>query len=168
MGKPCGVITHIEEIFGAESITNVAEMIERALEELGTDTMNVLYDDACHLFRHVSKRPLVYPELSTRTMKVDKFHFKNHVDPWCKKNMDPYKCDELKGVNTEIMEQTFSWLKHYAPSLKYMKSSTFNFLILDLIDRHNIDIINSKNRRFVYYSINFFVLHPVLLIEISN
>ena len=141
MGKPCGVITHIEEIFGAESITNVAEMIENALEGLGVDTTNVLYDDACHLFRHVAKRPLVYPELSMRTMKVDKFHFKNHVDPWCKNNMDPYKCDELKGVNTEIMEQTFSWLKRYAPSLKYMKSSTFNFLILDLIDRHNIDIV---------------------------
>ena len=145
MGKPCGVITHIEEIFGAESITNVAEMIERALGDLGSETVNVLYDDACHLFRHAIKRPSVYPELSTRNMKVDKFHFKNHVDPWCKQNMDPYKCDALKEVNTEVMEQTFSWLKGYAPSLKYMRSSTFNFLILDLIDRHNIDIISRKN-----------------------
>lgn len=70
MGKPCGIVTHIEEIFGAESITNVAQMIERALGDLGSETKNVLYDDACHLFRHAIKRPSVYPELSTRNMKI--------------------------------------------------------------------------------------------------
>ena len=142
MGKSCGVVTHIEEIFGAEGITNVAEMVEKALVELGLSTTLVLYDDACHLKRHVRNRDRVYPELSKRDMKVDRFHFPNHVDPWCKENMDPYKCDQLLGVNTEKMEQFFAWLKGFAGSLKYMKRCTFNFLLLDLIDRHNDEIIN--------------------------
>ena len=145
MGRSCGVVTHVEEIFGAEGITNVAEMVEKALVELGLPTTLVLYDDACHLKRHVGNREKVYPELSKRDMKVDRFHFPNHVDPWCKENMDPYKCDQLLGVNTEKMEQFFAWLKGFAGSLKYMKRSTFNFLLLDLIDRHNEEIINGKS-----------------------
>ena len=29
-------------------------------------------------------------------MVVDKFHFKNHVDVWCKQNCNPYKSDKLQ------------------------------------------------------------------------
>ena len=43
------------------------------------------------------------------------------------------------------MEQFFAWLKGFAGSLKYMRRSTFNFLLLDLIDRHNEEIINGKS-----------------------
>ena len=140
MGKPCGILTHVEEIFGAESISNVAEMVEKALVELPT-TQVVVYDDACHLNRHVRNRGKVYAELSKREMRVDRFHFPNHVDPWCKKNMDPNKSSLLRDVNTEKMEQVFAWVKGYAGSLKYMKRSTFNFMILDLIDRHNDELM---------------------------
>ena len=144
MGKPCGILIHATEIFGAESISSVAEMIEKTLQDMSANVKIIVYDDACHLMRHVKKRSKIYPQLKTRDMKVDRFHFPNHVDPWCKQNMDPSKCELLKDVNTEIMEQTFAWTKGYASSLKYMKRATFNFMILDLIDRHNSEITQSK------------------------
>lgn len=33
---------------------------------------------------------------------VDRMHFKNHVDPWCREHMDANKIPDLKGVNTEV------------------------------------------------------------------
>jgi macrodomain Ter protein organizer (MatP/YcbG family) len=33
---------------------------------------------------------------------VDRFHFPNHIDNWCKKHMNPNKVSELTGVNTEV------------------------------------------------------------------
>jgi hypothetical protein len=29
---------------------------------------------------------------------VDKFHFRNHVDKWCKTHCNPYKCRDLDEV----------------------------------------------------------------------
>ena len=75
-------------------------------------------------------------------MKVDRFHFSNHVEEWCKKNMDPAKSKFLDGVNTEVMEQTFAWVKGFAPSLRYMKKAHYMFFILDMLDRHNDEILS--------------------------
>ncbi len=71
-------------------------------------------------------------------MKIDRFHFDNHIDPWCRKHMDPATSKYLKNVNTEIMEQVFSWMKGFVPALRYMKSYNYNFFMLDMIDRHNM------------------------------
>ena len=144
MAKPCGIVVDVNEIFGGESTIHVAEMIESLLEISTSkdDIEVVLYDDACHLKRHVDCRcDRFYPHLKKCDMRVDRFHFPNHVDPWCKANMDPSKCPLLKGVNSEVMEQLFSWLKGYAPSFRYMNRAPFNFLMLDLLDRHNMDIL---------------------------
>ena len=32
-------------------------------------------------------------------MVVDQFHFKNHVDSWCKQNCNPYSSDDLQVMN---------------------------------------------------------------------
>ena len=72
----CGTIVAMVEILGGESVTQVAEVIESYLQQdfVSPDTLCLLYDDACHLKRHVGKRERVYPELSKRDMKVDRFH----------------------------------------------------------------------------------------------
>ena len=145
MGKPCGILVDVAEIFGGESITQVAEMIKNSMQALDSTADNIkciVYDDACHLKKHVDRRSsAVYPKLKQTEMKVDRFHFPNHVGVWCKMNMDPSNCTYLDGVNTEIMEQVFAWLKGYAPSLRYMKRAQYRFIILDLLDRHNEEII---------------------------
>ena len=139
MAKPCGIIVSLDEIFGGESVSQVAEVIESYLENCGYEPQCIVYDDACHLKRHVGCRH-VYPMLEKVEMRIDRFHFQNHVDPWCIANMDPSKSLFLKNVNTEIMEQIFAWVKGYASSLRYMNSYNLKFFMLDIVDRHNREL----------------------------
>ena len=148
MGRPCGYIISLAEIYGGESIHQVADLIENFLEsedkENSTRTKSALYDDGCHLQRCVNKKSSIYPKLSNIEIKIDRFHFKNHIDKWCKANMNPADSVYLKDVNTEIMEQTFAWLKGFAPSLRYMKRVNYLFVLIDMIDRHNMELGRSK------------------------
>ena len=64
----------------------------------------ICYDDACHLKkyaqnpkRHTSE---VSKKLSNLTMSVDRFHFGNHKDRWCKTNCNPYGNVHLQNVST--------------------------------------------------------------------
>ena len=91
MAKPCGVIVSMVEIFGGEFVSQVAEVIEYYLENSLIEPICLVYDDACHLKRHVDCRQ-VYPKLEGMEMKIDRFHFSNHIDSWCRKNMDKYLC----------------------------------------------------------------------------
>ena len=142
MAKPCGIIVSLVEIFGGESVSQVAEVIEDYLENCLVKPRCLVYDDACHLKRHVDCR-MVYPLLQQEEMKIDRFHFQNHVDSWCRQNMDPSKSIFLKDVNTEVMEQIFAWIKGYVPSLRYMNSFNFRFFLLDMIDRQNMELSDS-------------------------
>ena len=71
-------------------------------------------------------------------MKIDRFHFANHTDAWFQKLMNPVTSKYLNNVNTEVMEQIFSWIKGFVPALRYMKGCNYNFFMLDMIDRHNM------------------------------
>ena len=59
------------------------------------------YDDACHLKKY-AQNPIrnelteVAKRLNNITMVRDRFHFRNHVDSWCKKNRNPRTCSELE------------------------------------------------------------------------
>ena len=59
------------------------------------------YDDACHLKKY-AQNPIrnelteVAKRLNNITMVCDIFHFRNHVDSWCKKNCNPHTCSELE------------------------------------------------------------------------
>lgn len=143
-GRPCGHILGLAEIYRGESIHQVAELIEGFLENQKdpSKTTSLLYDDGCHLKRAVMKKKALYPLLFQKEIKIDRFHFKNHKEKWCKDNMDPDKSIHLKGVNTEVMEQAFAWLKGYAPSLRYMNRVTYLFILIDLIDRRNLTLLD--------------------------
>ena len=145
MGRPCGYIVGLSEIFGGESIHQVAEMIEIFLESLSNppDTKVIAYDDGRHLKRGVMNRSKQYPFLHTKEIKIDRFHYPNHTNSWCKREMNPNDSIHLKNVNTEVMEQTFAWLKGFAPSLKYMSRDHYLFVLLDVLDRHNNELIHS-------------------------
>ena len=63
----------------------------------------IVYDDACHLKKYClnPKRKFLTPvanKLSAMDMVVDKMHFRNHVDRWCKANCNPYDRSDLDGV----------------------------------------------------------------------
>ena len=61
----------------------------------------VCYDDACHLKKYAQNRMCrnitgTNQKMADTEMMIDRFHFKNHVDPWCKQPCNPYKSDDIK------------------------------------------------------------------------
>ena len=64
----------------------------------------IIYDDACHLKKY-AMNPMrmgitsISKKLGGMDMVVDKLHFRNHVDKWCKDNCNPYDRDDLEGVS---------------------------------------------------------------------
>eukprot|EP00732_Lithocolla_globosa_P002909 Lithocolla_globosa_v1_NODE_2087_length_2166_cov_20.599057.p1 type:complete len:117 gc:universal NODE_2087_length_2166_cov_20.599057:1769-1419(-) len=76
----------------------------------------IAYDDACHLFRFVQNRVKDFPiaePLALCTWMVDRLHFKNHIDKWCKENMNPANVPGIEFLSTESCENTFVWLSKY-------------------------------------------------------
>lgn len=64
----------------------------------------ICYDDACHLKKYATNPKRCDLTQTSKRLKnmeivVDKFHFKNHVDTWCKRNCNPYKCSKLDNVS---------------------------------------------------------------------
>ena len=145
-GYPCGTMTFVNEIFNSESISQVASILDGALIP-ENEVVCVTYDDACRLAKYVQnvdRKNEFKSNLPSLDLRVDKFHFKNHIDSWCKTHCDPYKSNHLNTVNTEVMEQFFSWVSKFSYMVKYMSRVRFHFFILDLIDKHNF-VNNGQN-----------------------
>ena len=86
-GYPCDNMIFVKEIFGSESISQVS----KTLDDIISPSINcIAYDDACHLSKYLQKRPEQFlHSFKNIEIKVDKFHFKNHTDSWCKTNYIP-------------------------------------------------------------------------------
>ena len=83
--KPCGTVVLFEELYGAESLTQVYGILVEYLSRLpnaARDALeNILYDDACHLkkFSEDPKRAALNEftqQLAKIQKHVDNFHFK--------------------------------------------------------------------------------------------
>jgi hypothetical protein len=65
--------------------------------------------------------------------------------PDCKKGVK-YKNNNTvfsffgQDVNTEVCEQLFSWLSKYSHITKHMNRWRFLFLMLYVLDNHNLDV----------------------------
>ena len=100
---------------------------------------NLAYDDACHLKRFIMRRKenTNLDAIRQLNLVVDKMHFKNHVDKWCKKNVNPFSNSIFNGINTQVCEQTFSWLCKYKHSLSNMRKSRFQMVIISVCHLRN-------------------------------
>ncbi|KAK3236250.1 hypothetical protein CYMTET_13418 [Cymbomonas tetramitiformis] len=135
---------------GQESISQVVNALIGLFTRIGWMPSLFGYDDGCHLhgFLHLPRRVAVYAGNATWSallkmrIFIDRFHFKNHVDAWCQTNMNPERA-EVKGhlrgtdaqgkpwaVNTEICEETFSWLRGYKFSTRQMGEARFKWFLL--------------------------------------
>ena len=73
----------------------------------------ICYDDACHLKRF-AQNPIrcsktdIASRICEMEILCDRFHFKNHVDGWCRTYCNPLKSETLK-----VQRMSFSklWLK---------------------------------------------------------
>lgn len=141
--RPCGIILFSYELFISESKSQVYGILHDVMSKQEFhDTERIIYDDACHLKKYCIN-PLrkditsTSKKLSEIDMVVDKLHFRNHVDKWCKENCNPYDRKDLEGVDTEICEQTFAWLTKYGRITRHMNQNRFLFYILNLCHLKN-------------------------------
>lgn len=155
--RPCGIIFSLRELYGTESISQVVCILMALCTVVGRAPKVLGYDDACHLhkFIHLPRRAAKYAsntlwqQLSGIKFFIDRFHMRNHVDKWCIKNMDPEREDilpdmrcrwvrclpnvrQMGKVNTEICEQTFSWLQGYKNSTRHMGEARFRWFLLTM------------------------------------
>ena len=68
--------------------------------------------DACHLEKYclnpVRREVTEVAEvLNSLDMVVDKLHFRNHTEKWCKEKCNPYDRMDLEGVNRYSCKRTF-------------------------------------------------------------
>ena len=67
------------------------------IDESGKLPEFILYDDACHLAKWITNKASTDFNnktfrgniLASKKIVCDLFHFKTHVDNWCRKNCDP-------------------------------------------------------------------------------
>ena len=159
---PCGVVPLWDELFGSESISQVYGVCIEYLSQLPEKEMHrltdLIYDDNCHLARFALRKNLRNKNDTTRFFaenvrkNVDRFHFGNHIDPWCIENCDPNKVRELDGVNTEICEQLFNKVNSHSNCKSMNESRYFLFWLynLDLLNLDKEDLVAASDPRTQY------------------
>ncbi|CAF1017589.1 unnamed protein product [Rotaria sordida] len=137
----CNIIVSSIELLRSESIKEIISGLCQLIRfsQTGVDQddaaichvpRNIVYDDGCHLiktiidhFDGILRRNAATTFLYKKcTFTIDRLHYQNHRDPWCKKYLNPDSNPDLDGINTEACEQTFSWLNKFSKSFSRMCS----------------------------------------------
>mmetsp|Transcript_14621 Transcript_14621/g.38652 ORF Transcript_14621/g.38652 Transcript_14621/m.38652 type:complete len:142 (+) Transcript_14621:85-510(+) len=117
----------------------------------------LLYDDACHLKSRMMSLMGSYWESAAGmciAILIDKFHFSNHVNPWCVGALSPFKFKGLNladadgnplrnGVNTESCEQRFRIMNKYKDTVRQKPGGSFRFFTLRLCDLLNCQRVHA-------------------------
>ena len=87
---PCGIVPLFDELYNSEGIAQVHGILTEYLATISEkeNLEYIIYDDACHLVKYsqndkISEKNETTKFLSERRFVVDRFHFRNHIDPWC-------------------------------------------------------------------------------------
>ena len=148
--SPCGIVRFCKELFGSESLSQVYGILIKYLSSLSKLELEVLvYDDVCHLVKFALNHILLERNKSTgffNSLKfsIDRFHFKNHIDPFCHENFNPKDVPELKAVNTQICEQLFTDINKFK-NCKSMNEAHFFIFHFYNMDLHNLSIEGFAN-----------------------
>ena len=143
---PCGTIVLFDELYDSEGIRQVYGIMVEFMARLDNieNLKEILYDDCCH-FKVFSEKEKnadqneITKYLASVGKHVDRFHFRNHVDPWCQANCNPETVTDLKGVNTQVCEQLFKKVNSHK-NCKSFNEARFFFFFLYLFDIHNLSI----------------------------
>ena len=143
---PCGYKFPPREMISAESLTQVHDYLCTLFAETPFPPF-IGYDFMCGLSRFASaynrqNMSEKTKEFSENVIKVvDSFHFgavpgkhPGHTDAWCRQHCNPYHYRDLVDHgNMSICEQVFSKWKRYAPMMRHMSATRFNFMLLFLV-----------------------------------
>ena len=145
----CGLFVAVDELIGAESLTQVHLFLFAVFFIAKVPPPKVLaYDDACHLLKfwqlREAKSAFVQWLFHHQKMQlvVDRFHFRNHDAPFCRKWVDPSKCNALHhNTQTEAAEQSFSWLARSKHMFCSMNEGAFQFMMIHLLSMRNSTLV---------------------------
>ena len=148
----CGIIAGITELFGSESLSQVYMFLVWLVKEMPNFPHLLAYDDACHLKRFIcnpvrADKSEISKLLATLRIVVDKMHFVNHVDKWCRRNVNPYLDETFKDINTEACEQTFHFIAKYKYATKHMSYARYNMFMLYICIMFNEDRLVRSSKR---------------------
>ena len=161
--RSCGIIPHVDELYGCESITQIHGSIIEFLGTTSEKSRNQLklwmFDDMCHLKPHSEKEDTrkqseICEQFARLAKCVDKFHFPGHKknDVYCQENCNPrlvLKELNVLQLNSPACEQAFKWINAFK-NLKTMNEARFKFFLLYVIDLHNLNtegMVGSANPR---------------------
>jgi len=174
----CGITVSFREIFGAESLTQVAMLMMDTLDifqgnesiyyifviiKLKYDILldkqpdYIIYDDACHLRRFIQNDKnynKTTPRLENFRKKhfvVDKLHIQGHTEVWCHKNCAPHLFPDLDDINTIVCEQINFLIGRYKYILKHMSAERYNFYIYIVLNELNKLKIYGRNELFGFH-----------------
>lgn len=144
----CGVCFYMSELYGSEGKKQVFYALKNLMWALATAglpfPMAACYDDACHLVLFLMRRQAMSPLtaiLSAVDWVIDRFHFVNHTDNWCKKNLNANHRPVYDDACTECCEGFFSWLNIHGSHLRHSSSNRFGMWTLILCHLRNIVIV---------------------------
>lgn len=148
----CGIINGVRELYGCESLTQVYLFLIWLVKVLITFPHLLAYDDACHLKKFITNpvraNKSEYSKfLVTLRLVVDKMHFANHVDKWCRRNVNPYTDELFQNINTEACEQTFHFISNFKYATKHMSYGTYNIFMLRMCTMFNEDRLVRNRKR---------------------
>ena len=139
------------ELYGSEGKKQVFYALKRMIVGLADHgrpfPTAACYDDACHLVLFLMKRQGLSATaalLSVVDWVIDRFHYPNHVDKWCKAHLHAGDRPIFDDACTEACEGYFSWLNKHGPRLRHTSSTRFGIYTLILIHLRNVNITSRK------------------------
>ncbi|KAJ6562697.1 hypothetical protein DFH09DRAFT_1478636 [Mycena vulgaris] len=143
--RPCRMIVAHATFYGAESVSQTVDMIQKVFHVDGSMPDIVIYDNNCTVYKYLVHQ---YIELyKTVGFPVDVFHWtckhaKEGIE--CSYHCNPTQFSELLGedgkawfFNSSIAEQTNVWLGGYHSILREMGSDKYDFFLDEMIMRKN-------------------------------
>ena len=132
----CGIIAAFREIYRSESVVQTTNFLNGIHKHTKRLTNIIIYDRGCDMKRMVQKFFPANHVLSSMDYVIDKFHFSNHKENYCKVNCNPND-KELEGVNTEVCEQINFWISRFKHNVKHMNCDRYYYFIYIIFNHYN-------------------------------
>ena len=145
-----GVVVDLDELIGAESLSQRYRFLARVAERLPTLKV-IVHDDACHLRLMVEsqeKRTAIATRLAEDcSYIVDDYHSTGHVGQWCSENCMPKlepNAALLDGFPTNICEIVNSELSPLGHTVHHMGRWTCQLYLQEVVDVLNMKTLQKK------------------------
>ena len=154
----CGVTMAYDEAVRAEGMRPITRHLLRSIMHGAEMPEGIIYDAACTLDLHWKKflgtSILRFSENTNKLPKrrcVDYFHIRTHTRPMCKTVMrpdDPSHQGLFTNINTQMAEQSFSFLSRFKSSLRSFTHPRSTTMLMILLHLKNCQIVGIAHTDF--------------------